>query len=225
MKIAALMAAICLLAVSATQSHALVIDVNVHANNNVWNEVVQKAYATTKKITLQDSQAALFEHMSKIKGSIEFYSFDYWQAETGLDLIDLHRSKANLVNYRRGAKAFLAWLKRQGKRSIIATNAHPSSILVKEEVIPISDEVDAIVSSATLQAPKEHQNYWQGLQDLFPFEPERTLFIDDNEPVLDAARAFGIQHLLCVTTPDAERPKRTDLKYPAFDHFAEIYVP
>ncbi len=38
MKIATLVAAIGLLAMSATQSHALVMDYNVHANNNVWNE-------------------------------------------------------------------------------------------------------------------------------------------------------------------------------------------
>ncbi len=37
MKLYALIAAACLLAVSATQSHALVVTLDVHANNNVWN--------------------------------------------------------------------------------------------------------------------------------------------------------------------------------------------
>ena len=195
---------------------------DLNYDNHVWNEVVPEAYATLKNISLQDAQTALFEHMKVIKGSIEFYSFDYWDAYTGLNLVELHRRMVDLVAYRHGALEFLRWLRAQNKFVAIATNAHPSSIMVKEERIPISQEVDAVASSATLQAPKEAQDYWHELNKIHPFNPERTLFVDDNEPVLAAAQAYGIRHLLCIHTPDSERPTRTGLGYPAFDHFSEI---
>jgi putative hydrolase of the HAD superfamily len=55
-----------------------------------------------------------------------------------------------------------------------------------------------------------------------PFDPVRTLFIDDNRAVLDAAARFGIRHLYTVTRPDSARPHRDGLAYPAFDDFAEL---
>ena len=197
---------------------------DLNYDNHVWNEVVPEAYANLKGMSLHGAQAALFDHMKVIKGSIEFYSFDYWNAYTGLDLVALHRTKVALVAYRPGALEFLRWLRNEGKFVAIATNAHPSSIMVKEERIPISQEVDAVASSAVLEAPKEAQDYWHALNQIHPFDPKRTLFVDDNEPVLAAAQAYGIHHLLCIHTPDSERPSRHNLNFPAFDHFNEIYA-
>jgi FMN phosphatase YigB (HAD superfamily) len=70
--------------------------------------------------------------------------------------------------------------------------------------------------------PKESQRFWQALLEAHPFDPQRTLFIDDNAPVLDAAARFGVRHLLTVRQPDSARPPRTELCYPAFNDFAEI---
>ena len=198
---------------------------DLNYDNHVWNEILPKTLAAARNLPLDRAELMLAEHMREIRGSIEFYSFEYWSAYTGLDLIDLHRTMAHLVAYRPGALEFLRWLKSQDKLVVIATNAHPHSLLVKEEMLPISLEVDAIVSSADLHAPKEDQTYWQKLRELHPFDPDRALFVDDNEPVLDAAACFGIAHLLCIFTPDSERPARIDLTYPAFDHFADLYAP
>lgn len=55
-----------------------------------------------------------------------------------------------------------------------------------------------------------------------PYDPSRTLLIDDNTNVLEAASAFGIHHLVTVSQPDSRRPARTELGYPAFNDFREI---
>jgi putative hydrolase of the HAD superfamily len=60
------------------------------------------------------------------------------------------------------------------------------------------------------------------LSEEHAFARERTLFIDDNHAVLEAAAAFGIGHLLTIYQPDSARPRRTELAFPAFNDFAEL---
>ena len=195
---------------------------DLNYDNHVWNELVPRAYAEHTGMPETEAQETLLAHMRKIHGSIEFYSFDYWSSYTGIDLIAAHQQATDLVAYRPGALAFLQWLQQRPCKAIIATNAHPDSIRVKDCNIRICAEVDAVVSSHSYAAPKEADGFWQALQNEHPHDPRHCVFIDDNEPVLDAARRHGIGHLFTVTTPDSERPSRADLSYACFDHFAEI---
>ena len=61
------------------------------------------------------------------------------------------------------------------------------------------------------------------MQSVVEFDPSRSFFADDNQPVLDAARDANISHLWTIITPDSDRPPRSDLVYPTFDDFAELY--
>ena len=195
---------------------------DLHYDNQVWSQVVPEAYAIHRDIELEHAREFLLSHMRDIHGTIEFYSFDYWGEYTGLDLLELHSQQAHLVSYRPGALEFLRWLKASGKTSIIATNAHRHSLAVKDTQISLSDEVAGVVSSQDFQAPKESRDYWSSMQTLYPFDPERSMFIDDNEPVLDQAQDFGIKDLRTIITPDSKRPPRDNLSYPSFDHFDEL---
>ena len=65
-------------------------------------------------------------------------------------------------------------------------------------------------------------SFWHRLQALHPFDPDRTLLIDDTEPVLDSAREYGIAHLLTLLQPDSQRQKRIDTRFPGIHHFDEI---
>ncbi len=44
---------------------------------------------------------------------------------------------------------------------------------------------------------------WHAVVEETGLQPERTLFIDDSEPILDSAAAFGIRYCLGVTNPDS----------------------
>jgi putative hydrolase of the HAD superfamily len=70
--------------------------------------------------------------------------------------------------------------------------------------------------------PKERSEFWSRLADLEPFDPTRTLLIDDNADVLDSAAAHGIAHLRTIVQPDSARPPRTTLRHPAIESFAEV---
>ena len=86
----------------------------------------------------------------------------------------------------------------------------------------ITSLVDVTVSCHDYGAPKETIHFWRRLMEEHPYDPSRTLLIDDNVTVLEAAGAFGIRHLITVSQPDSAKPARSELPYPAFNDLREI---
>ena len=98
---------------------------DLNFDNHVWNKALPAAYANKHSLNLESARASLIGHMREIQGTISFYSFDYWTRYTELDIIELHRNYAHLVEFRPGARSFLKWAKLAQKTTIIATNATP----------------------------------------------------------------------------------------------------
>ena len=55
-----------------------------------------------------------------------------------------------------------------------------------------------------------------------PFDPARTLLVDDSHSVLRSARRYGIAHLLSVRQPDSRRPPRDMEEFAGITSFREI---
>ena len=55
-----------------------------------------------------------------------------------------------------------------------------------------------------------------------PFDPARTLFVDDSLPVLRSAHAYGIRHLLAILEPDTRQARRRVDEFPAVRGFGEL---
>lgn len=104
----------------------------------------------------------------------------------------------------------------------MVTNAHRKTLDIKMANVDITGWFDRVVVSHDLQAPKEDQAFWHRLQALHPFNPQRTLLIDDTERVLQSARDYGIAHLLTLLQPDSQRTLRLDTHFPGIHHFDEI---
>ena len=196
---------------------------DLHYDNFVWDQVVPEAYAQLKQLSYAEAKEQLFAQMHQVLGSIEFYSFDFWQQQTGLDITDLHRQHSRLIGFRADAEAFLDWLGASELRAIIATNADHNSLQIKESVMGVSKRVDQIYSSQDFSCPKEHQDFWQQLQKQCGFDPQRTLFLDDTERELNAAAEFSIREVWHVRTPDSQRGPRAESIHPSLDQFHEIY--
>ena len=62
---------------------------------------------------------------------------------------------------------------------------------------------------------KESQLLWERLQARVEFDASRTLFVDDSLPILNAAKTYGIKHLLAVDNPDSTLPNRNISEFPA----------
>jgi len=208
--------------------------IDLRFDNHLWNSVVPTRYARLRGIDPALAVEQIYGDMPAYADSgdvgalgsptLDFYDIHYWARRTGLDMIAIHEECSHLVRYRRGAADFMAALRRCGRRSVLATNAHPDSVGVKDAAVGILGQVDMHVNAHTLGAPKEDDGFWNALARRLPqaYRPERTLLIDDNEAVLAAAQRAGVKHLLTVAQPDSSRPPRTETAYAALRAFADI---
>lgn len=194
---------------------------DLHYDNTVWNRLLPVHYASTHDLSVDEANQRLLDHMREIFGSLRFYCLDYWEQHTGLDIMAPHREATHLIAWRPGALEFVRAIRAAGKTTLLVTNAHRRSIHIKQAHSGIVDEFDGTVSSHDLGHPKESPAFWEALRAAHPFDPERTLFIDDNAHVLDAAAAWGIGHIATIAQPDSARPARTELSYPVIGHFQD----
>ena len=119
-------------------------------------------------------------------------------------------------------KEFPEQLHGSEREVLLVTNAHRETLNIKMGEIDITGWFQRVVLSHDLDAPKESREFWERLQTLHPFNPDRTLLIDDTESVLEAAQRYGVGHLLTMLQPDSSRQKRVDTRFPGIHHFDEI---
>ncbi len=198
---------------------------DLNYDNVLWGQRLPEQYAARHGITPAQARAVLDHHFTRTRHTLEHYCLDHWARLTDIDLLALHRDLVHLVRYRGHAEAFMAQLKRSGRRAILVTNAHRNGLSIKDAQIGLTQQLDHAVSSHDLRAPKEAAAFWTQLAAMHPFDPQRTLLIDDNAAVLDAAGTHGIAHLITVSQPDSARRARTDLTHRAFNTFDEIMPP
>ena len=199
---------------------------DLHFDSHFWLEHLPKRYVELHQLD-EASQARLTKEqliarITDMQGTLSWYSLDYWSQELGVDIIALKHEVQHLIGLRGDALDFLQWLKTQHPRVILATNADRASLELKLPLTGLERYLDAIVSSQDVGAAKEEQAFWFALQEMEPFDPARTLFIDDNPSVLESAREFGIRYLLGIREPDSQRPEKVLKTFVALDRFADL---
>lgn len=194
---------------------------DLHFDSHFWLEHLPRRYVELHQLD-EATQEVVRSKVLHEQGTLSWYSLDYWSRELDVDVVALKREIQHLIGLRGDALDFLKWLKQAHPRVVLATNADRASLELKLPLTGLEQYLDAIVSSADLGVPKEEQAFWFALQEVEPFDPVRTLFIDDNPRVLESARTFGIRHLLGIKQPDSRRPERELEEFVALDTFAAI---
>ncbi|GAA5174706.1 MULTISPECIES: GMP/IMP nucleotidase [Halomonadaceae] len=194
---------------------------DLHFDSHFWLEHLPRRYVELHHLD-QATQDILRDRIIREQGTLNWYSLAYWRQELGVDIVALKREVQHLIGLRSDALDFLTWLKQQHPRVVLATNADRESLALKLPLTGLEQYLDAIVSSADVGVPKERQEFWFALQEIEPFDPQRTLFIDDNPAVLESAREFGIRHLLGIKQPDSQRPERELEAFIVLDRFATL---
>ncbi|MBR9755436.1 GMP/IMP nucleotidase [Cobetia sp. 4B] len=194
---------------------------DLHFDSHFWLEHLPRRYCELHRLD-EALQADLKARIISESGTLNWYSLDYWSRELKLDVVALKREVQHLIGYRHEAEDFLAWLRDQPQRVVLATNADRHGIDLKFALTGMGDYFDAVVSSADLGHAKEEQAFWHKLNEIEPFDPARTLFIDDNPQVLESAHTYGIAHLLGVRQPDSKRPARDFERVHGLDGFAVL---
>ena len=195
---------------------------DLHFDNYFWMDHLPRVYAEKHQITAEESSERLHSRISSKQGTLDWYSLDHWSEQLDMDIPALKRELQHMISLRPHALEFLTQLHHSHRDVVMVTNAHRKTLDIKMDHVDITPWFDRVVVSHELQAPKEEQAFWHKLQALHPFDPARTLLIDDTERVLDSARDYGIVHLLTLLQPDSQRQKRIDTRFPGIHHFDEI---
>ena len=195
---------------------------DLHFDNHFWQEHVPKRYAERHGLPPAEAHGLLAEIYRAKAGTLDWYCVDFWTRELQLDIAHLKEEVAHLIAVHPDVPEFLAALRRHGKGIALVTNAHRKSLSLKMARTGLQVHFDLLITSHEVGLPKEDAAFWPALRKVLPFEPERTLLIDDSLPVLRAARQAGIRHLLAIYHPDSRQPKKDVGEFQAIARFDEI---
>jgi len=191
-------------------------------DNFFWLELVPARYADLHGVSAAEARRRLTARFQSTAGTLAWYCTDHWSRDLGLDIMAMKWAHKHLICFLPGAREFLAAVRARGKRLWIVTNAHRETIAVKVDQTGVHALVDKVICSHELSAPKESLQFWCKLQEQQPFDPVRTLLLEDSLAVLETASAYGVRHRIAIRRPDSTLPPRQVAGYPAIDGVAEL---
>lgn len=186
-----------------------------------WLTLVPQALSEQRAIPFDDASKIIHQEYLAVQHTMNWYCFDYWSERLGLDIYQMTSEVGNRARLREDTQPFLQALRDAGQRTILLTNAHPHSLAVIEHT-GLDRHLDLLLSTHTFGYPKEDQRLWQAVQQQTGFDPQRTLFVDDGEPILDAASKFGIRYCLGVQNPDSSMASKTFQRYPSMSDYRQL---
>jgi len=187
-----------------------------------WTEHVPQKFSEKNRIGLDEAKHLLYAGYRAQERTLRWTDVDYWSDQLGLDIVALKESVRDQVRVHAGVVSFLQFLRRQDRKVLLATNAHPKTVQIKLEQTALLPYFDKILCSSDIGAPKEEEAFWVGAQRAVGFETARSLFVDDNEEVLLAARAFGIRFLLFKSHASSQENEGRSGHFPSLKSFVEI---
>lgn len=195
---------------------------DLHFDNYFWLHYVPKHYAKFKRIKTWQAWAELEPMMQSERGTLAWYSLDFWTEKLGIDIPTLKREISHMVTIRPFVIEFLDFLRREGKTVYLVTNAHNKSLAIKMEQTKLESWFDKLIVSHDFGLPKEDPQFWSQMRKIHHFDPKRSLLVDDTDAVLESAHRAGIAHLLTLLQPDSRKEIRPEGKFKGIHHFDEI---
>ncbi len=195
---------------------------DLHFDNHFWLEHVPRRYAEARGLSLEAAKAQLRPRFQALEGTLDWYCLDHWSRELGLDIALLKAEVDHLIAVHPHVVNFLEALAARGKRRVLVTNAHQQALALKMGRTRLAGHFEHIISSHDLGLPKESPDFWPRLHAILPFDPARTLFVDDSLSVLRSARTYGFGALRAVLQPDSQAPRRVQDEFPGIVDFAEL---
>lgn len=187
-----------------------------------WQEFVPEVFARENRVDKAAARIKLLGTYKKVEDTLVWTDLDYWSEQLNLDIPMLKREISHLIALRPHVIEFLEFLKKSSKTVYLVTNAHPKTLEVKLGKIDIKKHFAAIICSKEVGTAKEQPEFWTGLQQLHPFDKNRTLFVDDTEKVLQSARNYGLSHLIHIAQPSSKLPAVFSTDFPSILNFQEL---
>ena len=188
---------------------------DLHFDNHLWLTTVPQAIAAKKNISVEQAKQLVEQSYEDVFGTLNWYCLDHWQQYFDIDIIALHEASTERIQLRPDCMPFLSQLNTMGKKRILVTNAHPNSLALKLKHTELASGLDTIISSHQSGYPKEDPKFWEWLYQQCDINPQRSLFVDDNEHILEASQKAGIGFQLGINNPDSQGELKQFEQYPA----------
>ncbi|KAB7894945.1 GMP/IMP nucleotidase [Rouxiella sp. S1S-2] len=191
-------------------------------DSRFWLEQVPLALSEKQQIPVEEARQYIHREYLAVQHTMNWYCFDYWSKKLDLDIYKMTTDIGSNAKLREDTTPFLQQLRQSGRRTILLTNAHPHSLAVKVKHTGLDQHLDLLLSTHTFGYPKEDQRLWAAVQQQTGFAPERTLFVDDGEPILDAAKTYGIRYCLGIENPDSTTSAKSFKGHPSISDYRSL---
>lgn len=177
-----------------------------HFDNFFFEEELPRRYALLHRLSFEESRDRLMAMYRSVEGELAWTDLNYWTRRIGIDVVAMHKELDHMIGFLPGAEEFLRHLRQLGKKVTIVTNAHSTGVSVKAAKTGLDRHVDRIVDAFEVGYLKMRPEYWPTCQRLLGFDPSRSLFMDDDEGCLTAAKEFGVVHLVHSAKSSSQLP-------------------
>lgn len=176
-------------------------------DSHIWLKIIPEKLAEKRDIPISAAVSLMNEHVIRMKNTLEWYCIDNWSKLLDIDVLEIHRAEKGRIRYLPGAKSFLQEISNSSIRIILVSNSHRDTLNLKLNETDFGDYFEAIYISHDLVYPKENPLFWKELMKKESFKRNKTVFVDDNQSVLESASIFGIKSLIQILNPDSQQPE------------------
>ena len=187
-----------------------------------WEEYVPRIFAEENNLSGEEARKELLKRYKKVEQTLEWSNVDFWSEQLGLDIPELKCKIDHLIQVHPYVTDFLKFVQQMGKDLHLVTNAHSKTLEIKLRKTAIGEYFSRIIPSHDLGEAKEQPQFWSLLQDCLGLDQNRTVLVDDNANVLEAAREFGLKHLVFVAKPNSRRAVLFSERFPSITYFNEL---
>ena len=198
---------------------------DLHFDNHFWTLALPAAYGRERGLRPAEARRFVFAEMRRVEGTLHWYCLDYWRDLLGVDLMAVKREYRHKIGYLPGAERFLAGLRADGRRALLVTNAHRDGLELKRSCVMLDPYLDGLYTSHDFGASKESAAFWDAFHRQEPFDPARTVFLDDSQRVLAAARHWGLPRVYGIARPDSRGPRVQEAAFPLLDRLDAVAPP
>jgi len=182
-------------------------------DSHIWLKIIPEKLAEKRDIPISAAISLMNEHVIRMKNTLEWYCIDNWSKLLDIDVLEIHKAEKGRIRYLPGAKSFLREISNSSIRIILVSNSHRDTLNLKLNETDFGDYFEAIYVSHDFVYPKENPLFWRELMKKESFKKNKTVFVDDNQSVLESASIFGIKSLIQILNPDSRRPGLTSSNF------------
>ncbi len=157
-----------------------------------------------------------------VEGELAWTDLHYWTKRVGIDVVAMHQELDHMIGFLPGAEAFLSELRAKGKRITVLTNAHHAGVVVKSAKTGLGRYVDRIVDAFEVGYLKMRPEYWPTCKRLVGFNPARSLYVDDDESCLGAAKQFGIAGIVHSAKSSSQLPPAHSTRFASIEQLSQL---